>query len=464
MMRTSSLKRGSLFSRSALGLALSLGVAGGALMAEPAFAAQKQDAQQGKIAFSPGFAKAATDFDKALTEASKNPAVQAATQQARAAKDNPAAKAAAVAQVDAALNGGKAQLDALAPLATTQGDKLKLGEMQRNYGVLTDDVPLQHRGLVGMIDSGGLPATSVGQVQWLAGVTAYQTADYANAAKYIELAKALGFQDPQLDAVLGDSYKRSNNPAAALASAQRDIAAAKAAGAKPNEASIRTALQAAYDAKQLPAATELAVTWVQNYPSPTAWNRAVNVINGLSAYQPQDELDLLRLLARTNAYESAREYLRHIDAIDPRRLPGEAQKVIDAGIASGKLQANDPSIAQARATASGRLASDRASLPAAERSARGASASAAVVVGTADAFLSYGEAAKAEELYTIALAKPGVDSARVLTRLGIAQVDQGKGAAAQATFAKIQGPRQPIAQLWSVYAAQKGGAATASAQ
>ncbi|HEX7753387.1 MAG TPA: hypothetical protein VF440_13425 [Novosphingobium sp.] len=463
MMRSSSLKRGLLFSRTALGLALSLGVATGALVAQPALAAQK-DAQQGKIAFSPGFAKAASELDKALTEGSKNPAVQAATAQARAAKDNPQAKAAAVAQIDAALGGAKAKIDALATLATTQGDKLKLGEMQRNYGVLTDDVPLQHRGLVGMLDSGVLPATSLGQVQWLAGVTAYQSADYANAAKYIDMAKASGFQDPQLDAVLGDAYKRSNNPAAALASAQRDIAAAKAAGSKPSEASIRTALQAAYDSKQGPIATELAVAWVKNYPSPTAWNRAVNVINGLNGYQPQDELDLLRLLARTNSYESAREYMRHIDAIDPRRLPGEAQKVIDAGVAAGKLQASDPTVVQARGIVNGRLASDRASLPAAERSARAASASAAMVTGTADAFLSYGEAAKAEELYTLALTKPGVDSARALTRLGIAQVDQGKGAEAQATFAKIQGVRQPIAQLWSAYAAQKGGAVTASAQ
>jgi Flp pilus assembly protein TadD len=52
-----------------------------------------------------------------------------------------------------------------------------------------------------------------------------------------------------------------------------------------------------------------------------------------------------------------------------------------------------------------------------------------------------------------------VDTARVLTRLGIAQSDQGKAAEAQATFAKVQGPRKPMAQLWSAYAAQKAGGA-----
>ena len=56
-----------------------------------------------------------------------------------------------------------------------------------------------------------------------------------------------------------------------------------------------------------------------------------------------------------------------------------------------------------------------------------------------DAFLSYQKPAEAEEFYTLALAKPGVDTPRVLTRLGIAQADQGKSAEAQATFAKVEG-------------------------
>jgi Flp pilus assembly protein TadD len=102
-------------------------------------------------------------------------------------------------------------------------------------------------------------------------------------------------------------------------------------------------------------------------------------------------------------------------------------------------------------------------LPGLERDARAGNATAATVSGAGDAFLSYGDAAKAEALYTIALGKAGVDSPRVLTRLGIAQVDQGKAAEAQATFAKVQGPRKPIAQLWSAYAASKAGGAAAPA-
>jgi len=77
------------------------------------------------------------------------------------------------------------------------------------------------------------------------------------------------------------------------------------------------------------------------------------------------------------------------------------------------------------------------------------------VSGAGDAFLSYGESAKAIDLYKIALNKPGVDKPVVLTRLGIAQVDAGDYAGAQATFAQVEGPRKPMAELWSLYAAQK---------
>jgi hypothetical protein len=64
-------------------------------------------------------------------------------------------------------------------------------------------------------------------------------------------------------------------------------------------------------------------------------------------------------------------------------------------------------------------------------------------------------AAKAEELYKLALAKPGVDANRALTRLGIAQFDQRKYVEAQASFAKVTGPRMPLARLWGGYAASK---------
>jgi hypothetical protein len=73
----------------------------------------------------------------------------------------------------------------------------------------------------------------------------------------------------------------------------------------------------------------------------------------------------------------------------------------------------------------------------------------------ADVFLSYEMYPQAEQLYTLALAKPGVDAGLTKLRLGIAQLGQGKAAEAQASFAGVDGKLKPIARLWAAYA---GGA------
>jgi len=160
-------------------------------------------------------------------------------------------------------------------------------------------------------------------------------------------------------------------------------------------------------------------------------------------------------MGRSNGYAEARDYIEYIQAADPRRLPGETLDVINAGVAAGKLRAADVFIADAKAQATGRLAADKASLAGYEADARKASATETTISGAADALLSYGKAASAEELYKLALAKPGVDANRALTRLGIAQLDQGKYADAQASFAKVTGPRLALARLWGGYAASK---------
>ena len=79
-------------------------------------------------------------------------------------------------------------------------------------------------------------------------------------------------------------------------------------------------------------------------------------------------------------------------------------------------------------------------------------------MSTGDAYLNYGDAAKAEELYRMALTKSGVDKDRVLTRLGIAQVDQGKYAEARANFKLIGGARLPLARLWLAFVNSKSPA------
>lgn len=449
-----------LISRVALAVAMAGGLAV-ALPATTAVAAPKKEKASGS--FSKEFAAAAADLDKAVSEANSNPTVKAASDRAIAAND-PAAKQAAAAEVDAALGGAEAKLATVTAAASTPMDKIKAGELTRNVGVLKGDPALQHKGLVMMINSGGAQPDMMGQLQYLAGVTAYQTGDYAGAIQYIKPAYDSGYRDQQgmIDRILADAYKRTNNSGAALQMAQTEIDRAKAAGTKPGESAIRTALQAAYDSKQAGAATDLSAQLVQNYPTADSWKAAFQVTRALNNLGAQENLDMMRLMARTNSLSSKGDYFSYIQDGDPRRNPGELLKIMEQGVSSGHLTSGE--IAEYRNLAQSRVTADRNSLASYERDARAGSATFATVNGAADAFLSYDQPAKAEELYKLALPKAGAEKDRVLTRLGIAQADQGKYQEAQSTFSQVTGAsRAPVAKLWSAYVQSKANPAAPTA-
>lgn len=211
----------------------------------------------------------------------------------------------------------------------------------------------------------------------------------------------------------------------------------------------------AYKAKLYDAAAKFGLGLVEAYPSTDNWADAIGLARTAGKFQAQETLDLMRLMERTKSFRDTSDFAEYLQAADARRSPAEVLKVLDEGLAAGKLQASDVFVSDNRTVAQARLAADKASLPALERDANAPTATVATIVAAGDAFLSYDQAAKAEGFFTKALTKPGVDADRALTRLGIAQLDQGKTAEAQATFAKVGGVRKPIAQLWSVYAGQK---------
>ncbi|MCJ2177755.1 hypothetical protein [Novosphingobium album (ex Hu et al. 2023)] len=433
-----------LVSRFALALALSSGLA--VAVAPPAMAKKKEAAPAAN--FSEEFRKAAGPIEKAMTDATgKLPAGA-----------GPADYEAAKAQIDAALGGdGKAAFEAAVPTATTVDDKNALGSMMRNYGILAKDLAFKQKGNALMIESGKIPADKVGAMNFDAGVTAYQLKDWASAGSYLKAAKDAGYQDPnnQLDLILADAYKRSGNTGAVLQLAQDDIAAAKANGTAPAETSLRNALQQTYSAKQLGPSTEYAAMLGQYYPE--AWNIAISVVAQIAALPREQDLDLMRLKFLTNSMTEKRDYFTYLEDVDPRAYPGEALKVINDGIAKGKLTATE--IAADKSNTSSRVGADKASLPSVEADAMKAGAKVGAVVGAADVFLSYDQPAKAEMLYAKAIGMPGVDADKVALRLGMTQALQGKYADAETNFAKVTGPRVTVAKMWSAYAKSKAAPA-----
>lgn len=354
----------------------------------------------------------------------------------------------------------KVEVPGIVAAATTADDKYAAGQIVYQLGAKLNDFPLQQQGVGMMVDSGSsLVATDKPKLLYALAQLYYQTKDFTNAQARAEQAVAAGYSgDAEL--LLSELSFAQNNPAAGLATLDKAIARKVAAGEAVPESWLKRAIAQAYEAKLEPQAFKYGGMYAQYYPSTTSWGDAIALQRNFRNYSGQELLDLMRLAQRTKALRYERDYVDYIEAADARRLPGETQRIIDAGIAAGLLKGNDVYVNEARTIAGGRVKADTADLANLERDARLGTATATTLMAAGDAFLSYQQSAKAEEFYKLALAKSGVDAPRVLTRLGIAQLDQGKFAEADANFVKVEGARQAIAQLWSAYAKQAAKPAT----
>ncbi len=418
-----------IFTRAALGAVLAIGVTVGTGIVAPDAAFAQKAPKAPKLKFSKGFMTAAQPAQAAVT----------------ALADGDAAGAAAA----------KTLIDAAIAAATVPDDNLLAGQLLVTLGGKAKKPEYQRQGLEMMIGSGKAEPTILPQLYGAAGQLAYQVQDFVTAEKHLMAALNAGSTDPTIRVLLGETYISNKQVAKGLDMIKTAITSSKTGGQAAPESWYRRGLASAFKAGAINDAADFGAMFIRDHPKSTNVGVAATIVRELGNFAAQENLDLMRLMARSNSFNETRDYVEHIQAADPRRLPGETLDVIASGIASGKLRAGDLFVSDAKSQATGRLAADRASLAGYEADARKPTASETTISGAADTLLSYAKPLAAEQLYTIALTKTGVDANRTLTRLGIAQLDQGKLAEAQATFAKVTGPRQPIAKLWAAYAASK---------
>jgi tetratricopeptide (TPR) repeat protein len=439
-MRAISMSRGRTLLSTALAASFALGALG---VATPALAAKKAEAAKpGKVAYSKEFVAVAVPLQ------TKVDAIKAAK----------AKGAAGEAEAAAASAGAAAMMQAVEAAALSADEKLAAGQLAVKLGGFIGDVPMRQRGAKLILDSGKLDPAKVPDFQFYLGNFAYSNKDYATAAPAFAAAVAANYAAEEAGELMVDSYARMGQPAQGLALLKQAVAAKRAAGQPVPQGWLKRANVVAYNAKLGAEAMEWAMTQVELYPNNFNWLGSAQLVRRFANYGPNENIDLFRLMLRSGAFDNdpkllGNEYREYIEAADPRRLPGEVIKVIDKGTASGALKG--PWVTESRALASGRMAADKASLAAAPAAA----SNGLTLLSTGDAWLNYGDAAKAEAFFQAALGKSGVDKDRVLTRLGIAQFDQGKYAEARATFKQIGGVRAPLARLWLAFVNSKSPAA-----
>jgi tetratricopeptide (TPR) repeat protein len=410
-----------MLSTTALGFALALGAT---TAATPAFAKEKEAAKPAAMQLSP----------KVRTGA--------------------VAAQAAIAKSDWA--GAKAAIDTAEPEIKTPDDKFILGQLTLQVAQKGGMQDLFPKAVNMMIDSGKAPPEMVGQLQMVKAKMAYQAKDYATAETALLAAQAAGSTDADLIPVLVSSQHEQGKDLVALQSLTATIDKQVAANQPVPEAWYQRGIAIGYGAKASPdkaalqaITADLAKKWVSAYPTKSNWRDSLIIYRDSAKLDPDTEIDLYRLLYSTGGMKGERDYMDYVLATY-LRYPGEALMVLNAGTSSGQVNPAGKNATEIKGIVSAKVPADKASLAGADKSAA-AAANGKIALNTADAFLGYGEWAKAVAMYKLALQKGGVDANVVNVRLGMALAKSGDAAGAKAAFAAVTGPRKALADLWTVF-------------
>ena len=346
--------------------------------------------------------------------------------------------------------------------ATTPEDKYLLANYQLQLGILNKDQTLQAQGLDTMIDSGLTPSESVGVYNFFSGNFAYGAKNYAKAIQRLEAAKAAGSTEASLSAMLMDSYINAGQVDQGWAIAKAAIEADRAAGKRPSEELFVRPAQAFQKAKRTNDMLEALTMRVQDYPAPATWRNLLYIMLQQAGADKDMNLDVLRLMRATDSMTDRPEYAEYSALAIEAGYPGEVVAVVKQGQAKGVIPKSDTHFSGILSSQEPRAATDAAAVtadagkPATLNNPKAARA-------TGDALVGNGQAAQAIPLYEAALKASGGSDPLVLYRLGVAQALAGQNDAALASFAKVQGPRQRLAQLWTIHVKTKGAPAAAPA-
>ena len=350
--------------------------------------------------------------------------------------------------------GYPAALAAAQAAATTPDDKYAVAQLQLRQALDTQSLPAQATALEALIRSGGATQAELPKLYQNLGVLAYNAQDFERAGFAFEKLVELNPNDGDALINLAELRNRQGRKPEGIQLLERAIAARVAAGQPVSENWYKRAVGLSSDAKLAPQAMKLTRDWLTAFPTDQNWRDALSNYRYMVTLERDAELDRLRLMRATKALHGERSYGEYAETAMLAGLPGEAKAVLDEGVAQRVVDSKKLAYRDLLSRASADAAKDRPTLSVSETKA-GASATGKLSQSTADAYLSYGDYAKAVTLYRAALTKGGVDANLVNTRLGIALAMTGDKAGATTAFSAVTGQRQDLARYWLVWLSKR---------
>src|SRR6266403_5232629 len=286
----------------------------------------------------------------------------------------------------------------------------------------------------------------------------YQIKNYDKAIEFGNRAIKGGFADEELKTLVGQAYYLKGDWKNALRFEEGLVDEKIKNGQTPKSESLQLVLSACVKLNDSASETRALEKIVTYYPKPDYWYQLLFTMRQQTSGNDANTLQTYRLMSEVDVLKSPEDYTEMAQLALEAGSPGEAQHILEKGIAKGvftdpRAKAKNQRLLESAKKAA---ATDQANLPKIEKDAD-AAPNGAKNVGVGLAYLGYGQYDKAVDEISKGLAKGGLrneSEARLL--LGIAQLKAGHKEDATKSFHAVKGDPslERLANLWSLHAKQ----------
>jgi tetratricopeptide (TPR) repeat protein len=343
-----------------------------------------------------------------------------------------------------------AKLAAAQAAAQTADEKYLVARLQLDYARGASDAAGTNAAMEAMIQSGGAPADELAALYSSVGEAAFNAGQFDKAGNAFEQLSKLQPNNAEVVSNLSVVRGRQGRTAEAAQLLARATEMKSAGGQAVPEDYYKRIIDQAYKSKDVALANKTLYTWLNAYPTEKNWSDALQTHRALVPLDDAAELDRFRLMRVAGALKSGDSYTDLAAYLLQKGLPGEAKAVLEDGAGKGVLSRGNAEYSRLLTQATQRATADRPTLAASEGKA-GSAANGRIAANTGDAYMGYGDYAKAVAMYRLALQKGGVDAALVNTRLGMALAMSGDKAGAKTALAAVTGPRAELARYWLLW-------------
>lgn len=346
--------------------------------------------------------------------------------------------------------------------ADTPLEKQVAGELMLQAAAARSDLQSQRIALNTILESGMTPDSRKGELRALAGILSMMLGEEQDALAQIQYANRLGYASVASQVALADAAFTLNQPDVGNVALQQAVAIRAKDNQPVDSHWYDRAVALSYKAKRPDLVAQWAGRKLATAGQAPDWRTSLVNYIALAAPGEAQTLDLYRLMAATDALASERDWQAYADIAERAGTAAEAKAALDAGTADGALNGTDAGVRKSLARLKPAATKALGTLPTLVTKARTGDGAAAMAA--ADAHFAAARYAEAAELYEAAMAKPGVDRGKALTRRGIALARSGELGGGKTALAEVkEGEWAPVAAFWSIWA-DRQAARNASAE